>query len=94
MRTVRIEGDLAKVSREIQNQISGDVIVEAGPELLIAMIGVGVIEELQLSISPINGDGNFIDTVKLLSNFTIERDEDVDGTRLLQCRYNGDAANS
>jgi riboflavin biosynthesis pyrimidine reductase len=94
MQRVKIEGNLAEVSRDIQNQFSGDVIVEAGPELLVAMIGVGVIEELQLSISPVNGDGNFIDTAKLLSNFAIESDEVLDGTRLLQCRYRGDAANS
>ncbi len=94
MQRVKIEGNLAEVSRDIQNQFSGDVIVEAGPKLLIAMISVGVIEELQLSISPVNGDGNFIDTVNLLSNFTIESDEVLEGTRLLQCRYNGNAANS
>jgi riboflavin biosynthesis pyrimidine reductase len=94
MRRVKIEGNLAEISRDIQNQISGDVIVEAGPELLVAMIGVGVIEKLQLSISPLNGDGNLIDTVKLLSNFTIESDKVLDGTRLLKCRYNGNAANS
>jgi riboflavin biosynthesis pyrimidine reductase len=94
MQSVKIEGNLAEVSRDIHNQITGDVIVEAGPELLTALIGVGVIKELQLSISPIDGDGNFIEIAELLKSFEIESDEILDGTRLLQGRYRGDAANS
>jgi riboflavin biosynthesis pyrimidine reductase len=94
MQSVNVGANLAEASRDIQNQITGDVIVEAGPELLTALIGVGVIEELQLSISPIDGDGNFIEIAELLKDFEIESDEVVDGTRLLQGRYRGDAANS
>jgi len=94
MQSVKIEGNLAEVSRDIQSRISGNVVVEAGPQLLQVLIGAGVVEELQLSISPIDGDGNFIEIAELLKNFEIESDEVVDGTRLLQGRYRGDAANS
>ncbi len=93
MQSVKVVGNLAEVSRKIQSRIFGNVVVEAGPQLLLALIGAGVVDELQLSISPIDGDGNFIEIAELLKDFEIERDEVVDSTRLLQGRYNGNAAN-
>jgi riboflavin biosynthesis pyrimidine reductase len=94
MQSMKVEGNLAEASREIQSRFSGNVVVEAGPQLLQALIGAGVVDELQLSISPIDGDGNFIEITELLKDFEIESEEVVDGTRLLKCRYRGDAANS
>ena len=94
MQQILIDGDLAERSRQIEDQILGDVVVEAGPQLLAAMISAGVIEILYLSISPINGDDNFLDLPDLLSKFEIESEELVEGTRLLECRYNSNTANS
>lgn len=94
MQQILIDGDLAERSRQIEDQILGDVVVEAGPQLLAAMISAGVIEILYLSISPINGDDNFLDLPDLLSKFVIESEELVEGTRLLECRYNSNTANS
>jgi riboflavin biosynthesis pyrimidine reductase len=94
MQQVKINGNLAEVSRQIERNTSGQIVVEAGPELLTAMIAESAVDLLQLSISPINGDGDFIDVENLLSKFTIEREEELAGTRLLQCRYNGYATNS
>jgi riboflavin biosynthesis pyrimidine reductase len=67
-------------------------VVEAGPTLLLALIKQGCIEEIELSISPLSGDGNFVDQNELISHFEITSNELSEGTQLLQGRYNGDSA--
>lgn len=94
MQQVSVERNLAEMTRRIDQRIEGDIVVEAGGQLLLAMIEVGAIDLLELTISPINGDGHFIARDQLLRNFTIISDEDVAGTRLLQCRYNGNSSDS
>ena len=78
--------------REIKARFPAPIVVEAGPTLLKALIDQGCIDEIELSISPLLGDGNFIDYAELLSHFTLTMDESIDGTRLLHGRYNGDSA--
>jgi riboflavin biosynthesis pyrimidine reductase len=78
--------------REITTRFPAPIVVEAGPNLLIALVNQGCINEIELSISPILGDGDFIDYPQLLAHFTIASDETIDGTRLLHGRYNGDSA--
>ena len=94
MQQITIDGDLADVARNINQRIAGDVVIEAGPQLLAALVAAGVVDVLQLSISPINGDDNFIDREKLMTSFDVESEDVIEGTRLLQCRYNGNATNS
>lgn len=94
MQQVAVDRDLAEMARRIDQQIPGDVVIEAGPRLLLALIRAGVVDSLQLSISPIPGDGNFIELDDLLKHFLIESDVEIEGTRLLQCRYNSDATDS
>jgi riboflavin biosynthesis pyrimidine reductase len=93
MQQITVDRDLFEISRDINQRIPGNIVIEAGPRLLTALVEVGAVDVLHLSITPIEGDGNFIDTTMLLSSFTIESEENQSGTRLLQCRYNGDAAN-
>jgi riboflavin biosynthesis pyrimidine reductase len=93
MQQIVVDRDLLEISRRIDQRISGDIVIEAGPRLLLAMAEVGAVDVLHLSITPIEGDGNFIETSMLLSNFEIESEEHQDGTQLLQGRYNGNAAN-
>jgi RibD C-terminal domain len=83
---------LPNVMREIKARFPSPIVVEAGPHLLGALVEQGCIEEIELSISPLLGDGNFLDYLALISHFTITNDELVDGTRLLHGRYNGDSA--
>ena len=94
MEQVSVDSDLAEVTRKIDQQIEGDIVVEAGGQLLLAMIDAGAIDLLELTISPINGDGHFVAQNELLKNFTIISDEEIDGTRLLQCRYQGNSTDS
>ena len=67
MQQITVDRDLLEIARRIDQRISGDIVIEAGPRLLMAMVKVGAVDELQLSITPILGDGNFIDLKYLLS---------------------------
>ena len=83
---------LQNVMCDIKSRFPAPIVVEAGPSLLTALVKQGCIEEIELSVSPLLGDGNFIDYTELLSHFNLRSDETIDGTRLLHGRYNGDSA--
>lgn len=85
-----LKGAMQKVIEEGAKPI----LVEAGPTLIFALVKVGCIDELYLSISPIDGDGNFLSISKLLKSFEVESEETVESTRLLKCRYKSDSPNS
>jgi hypothetical protein len=89
---INTSGGLPGVMREIKERFPAPIVVEAGPNLLTALVNQGCIEEIELSISPLNGDGNFINYVELLTHFDLRSDKTIDGTRLLHGRYNGDSA--
>lgn len=94
MEQVVISHDLAETIRFIDQRIKGNIVVEAGPSLLKALIDVRAIDILELSLSPIEGDGDFIEFEELLSSFEIVSDCEIDGTRLLQGRDKSYSANS
>lgn len=94
MQQVTVDRNLREITELIDLRIDGDIVVEAGIGLLIPMIEVGAIDILELSITPISGDGNFVDVEGLLNRFEIAKDVVIDGTRLLECRYNRNASNS
>lgn len=87
-------GDLGEITRRIDQRIEGDIVIEAGASLLTALINEGVVDILELSISPIEGDGNFINVDEILKSFEYSEEIADDGTRLLQCRYQRNAADS
>jgi riboflavin biosynthesis pyrimidine reductase len=58
-------------------------IVEAGAAIFQELISAGLIDELELSITTITGGEDKIDIEKLLSSFSITRDEIVEGTRFI-----------
>ena len=86
MQQITVDRNLRDITQLIDLRIHGDIVVEAGPSLLMALVEEGVVDILELSISPIEGDGDFIDVEKLLEYFAVESEEEVDGTRLLSCR--------
>jgi dihydrofolate reductase len=95
MQQVKVDrGDLGEISRRIDQRIEGEIVVEAGASLLTALINAGVIDQWELTISPVEGDGDFIDYETLLMKFHVSEEVAEDRTRLLQCRYKGDSANS
>jgi hypothetical protein len=93
MQQITVDRNLGEITRRIDERIPGDIVVEAGPSLLLALVAERAVDILELSISPIEGDGNFISINDLLAAFSIESEINIDGTRLLQCRYNGNTAN-
>lgn len=88
---IHIVTGLSDAMREIVAHNPSPIIVEAGPNLLLPLIAAGCIDEVQISLSPIAGDAHFIDWREIMKDFEVVRDEMVDGTRLLQGRYQGDA---
>lgn len=94
MQQVTVDRNLREITQLIDLRITGDIVVEAGASLLGALIEAQVIDILELSISPVAGDGNFIDLDALLSQFEITDEEVVDETRLLKCRYNRNSTDS
>lgn len=92
MQQVTVDRNLRDITQLIDLRIDGDIVVEAGPALLMALVKEGVIDLLELTLSPISGDDNFIDVERLMKTFTIESDELVDGTRLLSCRNQSNAS--
>mgnify|MGYP006186857029 CR=1 FL=1 len=61
MQQVTVDRNLREITQLIDLRITGDIVVEAGASLLGALIEAQVIDILELSISPIAGDGDFID---------------------------------
>ena len=93
MQQVTVERHLGELTRGIDHRIEGNIVVEAGPTLLMALVEEGVIDFLELTLSPVSGDDNFIDIDRLMKTFSVESEEEVDGTRLLSCRYQSDSSN-
>ena len=94
MQQIIVRNDLSEIVRLLDQRIDGDIVVEAGAELLLALIRTGVIDQLELTISPIDGDGHFISVEELLQHFSIVEEDVIDGTRLLKCRNEGNSPNS
>ena len=90
--TIIAAPSLIESAREIYEKGTHPIVVEAGISLLVPLIESGCIEELELSISPIDGEDHFIDVETILAHFQIIDDTHIDGTRLLKCRYQGDSA--
>jgi riboflavin biosynthesis pyrimidine reductase len=94
MEQVRVDGDLTKFVRTIAEKCDGDLVIESGIALLLPLIDSGVVDLLELSISPIAGDGNFIHLEDILAHFSLVSEVEIDGTRLLECRNESDSPNS
>lgn len=93
MQQVNVGENLGDVVRRIAQGVTGDLVVEAGPSLLMALIDENIIENLHLSITPIEGDGNYVELDSLMDTFEIVQDEMAEGTRLLQCRNKSHTSN-
>lgn len=94
MQQVTVDRNLREITQLIDLRIAGDIVVESGPQLLGALIDAQAIDILELSISPIAGDGRFVELDALLSQFEIIEEDVVDETRLLKCRYNRNSTDS
>lgn len=94
MQQVTVDRELAEITRAIDQRIDGDVVVEAGASLLLALAREGVVDLLELSQTDIDGDGNFVNLPELLALFDTIESEEINGTTLLKCRNKGNPADS
>ena len=68
-------------------QLHGEnILVEAGPALLSEMISAGLIDELYLTITDVQGGENQISLVDLMRDFVITSDENIAGTRFVTAK--------
>lgn len=70
---------LEKAKREF----GPDVLIEAGPGLLNEFLSLGLIDQLEISITPITGGEHLIDLNDALRGFEISSDETVNETRFV-----------
>jgi riboflavin biosynthesis pyrimidine reductase len=62
------------------------VHIEAGATILEELVAAGRIDELELSITAITDGEDKLDVEKLLTQFTITKDQSVDGTRFISAK--------
>lgn len=73
---------LAKAKREF----GPDVLIEAGPTLLTEFLNAGLVNQLEISITPISGGEHLIDLNDALRGFEITKDKKVDETRFVTAK--------
>jgi riboflavin biosynthesis pyrimidine reductase len=73
---------LAKAKREF----GPDVLIEAGPTLLTEFLNAGLVDQLEISITPINGGEHLIDLNDALRGFEITEDKKVEETRFVTAK--------
>lgn len=62
------------------------VHIEAGATILEELVAAGRIDELELSITAITDGEDKLDVEKLLTHFTITKDQSIDGTRFISAK--------
>ncbi|MFM8447886.1 MAG: RibD family protein [Candidatus Nanopelagicaceae bacterium] len=73
---------LAKAKREF----GPDILIEAGPGLLNEFLKLGLVDQLEISITPISGGDHLIDLNEALRGFEITEDRKVDDTRFVTAK--------
>ena len=73
---------LEKAKREF----GPDILVEAGPSLLLEYLKAGLIDQLEISITPITGGDHLIDLNEALRGFEVTEDRKVDETRFVTAK--------
>lgn len=73
---------LAKAKREF----GPDILIEAGPNLLNEFLQKGLVDQLEISITPINDGEHLIDLTEALRNFEIVEDQMVEETRFVTAK--------
>ena len=72
-----INGDPSIFITKLKNEISGNILFEGGPNLLLELIEE--IDELYVTISTATGDGQVISFDGITRDFVMEDKEEVDG---------------
>lgn len=73
---------LEKAKREF----GPDVLIEAGPALLNEFLSAGLVDQLEISITPITGGEHLIDLNDALRGFEITNDQTIEETRFVTAK--------
>ena len=73
---------LTKAKREF----GPDVLIEAGPALLQEFLKDGLVDQLEISITPVTGGDHLIDLNDALRGFEITEDRKVEDTRFVTAK--------
>jgi riboflavin biosynthesis pyrimidine reductase len=73
---------LEKAKREF----GPDILIEAGPTLLNEFLALGLVDQLEISVTPTTGGEFLIDLNDALRGFEITNDEKVEETRFITAR--------
>jgi riboflavin biosynthesis pyrimidine reductase len=76
------EEALTKAKREF----GPDILIEAGPSLLLEYLKAGLVDQLEISITPITGGEHLIDLNEALRGFEITEDKQVEDTRFVTAK--------
>lgn len=76
------EEALIKAKREF----GPDVLIEAGPSLLLQFLKAGLVDQIEISITPVTGGEHLIDLNEALRGFEITEDKQVEDTRFVTAK--------
>ena len=62
------------------------ILIEAGPALLLEYLNEGLVDQLEISVTPITGGDHLIDLNEALRGFEITNDEKLNETRFVTAR--------
>ncbi len=71
-----------------QREFGSAILIEAGPALLNEFLREGLVDQLEISVTPITGGEHYIDLNDALRGFEITNDEKVNETRFVTARKN------
>ena len=66
-----------------QELFGPNIHIEAGATIIFELLAAGLVDKLELSITPVTGGENRIDIAGLLSHFTRQNEVQVDETRFI-----------
>jgi riboflavin biosynthesis pyrimidine reductase len=78
--------DPKEALEKAKREFGPDVLIEAGPALLQEFLGAGLIDQLEISITPVTGGDHLIDLNDALRGFEITEDRKVEDTRFVTAK--------
>lgn len=66
-----------------QELFGPNIHIEAGAKIILELLAAGLVDRLELSITPVTDGENRIDIAELLSHFTRQNEVQVDQTRFI-----------
>ena len=69
-----------------RREFGPDVLIEAGPVLLNQFLNEGLVDQIEISVTPITGGADLINLNDALRGFEITNDETIEDTRFVTAK--------